>query len=281
MRNSIQIREEENLEAMVEYAAAAGFGEVALSFGSGEMCFKDDFEERAVYIRELLDAHGLVCKQTHLPFYHLLVSSEEEKDEVEKAIENAFKASAILGAEWAAYHPRSAVNSGYDRRKSFADNQRVLTKYLAFAEKNKVGIAVENMPLYPYSSPQWRFFGGGWEELVDLVDGFKSDKMGICWDFGHAHTAGIDQPVALRAIGDRLKITHVHDNYKMGDHHQLPALASTEWGSIKWENVMPALKDIGYSGPLALELIFPPMPMLKSFVFCCKDCLDYLQTLSQ
>ena len=44
---------------------------------------------------------------------------------------------------------------------------------------------------------------------------------------------------------------------------------------------MAAMGDIGYSGPLTLELIFPPLPMLKSFIQCGADCLDYLISLSK
>ena len=146
-------------------------------------------------------------------------------------------------------------------------------------EQCGVGIAVENMPLYPGSSAQWRFFGGGWEELCERCDSFRSDKIGICWDFGHAHTAALNQPVAIRDMGSRLKITHVHDNYRNGDHHQLPGLGRTEWGCIEWKPVMQALREVDYAGPLTLEIIFPQEPMLKSFIQCGFDSLNYLKSL--
>ena len=137
------------------------------------------------------------------------------------------------------------------------------------------------MPLYPYTNPPWRFFGGGWEELLALCDSFSTDKIGICWDFGHAHTAALDIPEAFESIGDKLKITHVHDNYRNGDHHHLPALGSLEWGCIDWKKTMQALAKISYNGPLALELIFPPAPIVESFIRCGYDCLDYLKSLAR
>lgn len=281
MRSSIQIREEENLELTVKYAAMAGFKEVAISFGSGEMCFGDNCEEGAYNIKKLLDDNGLVCKQIHLPAYHLLISSETTDEKTERAMENAFKAGSIIGAEWAAYHPRTTLDNGYDRNKSFEDNKKILSGYMEYAEKYNVGIAVENMPLYPYIHPEWRFFGGGWEELINILDYFNSNKMGICWDFGHAHTASLDQTAAIKNMGDRIKITHVHDNYRNGDHHQLPAMGSLEWGCVEWDKIMAALKEINYSGPLTLELIFPPLPMLKNYIGCCADCLEYLKSLAK
>ena len=280
MRNSIQIREEEHRALLFEYAAKAGFKEVAVSFGSGEMIFHEGFEREAENIREQLEKHGLICTQTHLPCYHLLVSAEVVKDEVEAAIRNGLRASRILGAKWAAWHPRTSITDGYSRASSFASNRAALLGCLDVAEKCGVGIAVENMPLYPFTNPAWRFFGGGWEELCELVDSLDSDYIGVCWDFGHAHTAALDQPAALRAIGGRLKITHVHDNYRNGDHHQLPLLGSAEWKCVDWEKTMRAVSGIGYDGPLTLEVIYPPLPMLESFVKCGFDCLTYLQSLA-
>ena len=135
------------------------------------------------------------------------------------------------------------------------------------------------MPLYPYTNPEWRFFGGGWEELCELCDELNSDKIGICWDFGHANTANLSQEKALVEIGNRLKITHVHDNSKNGDHHQLPLLGGDEWGCINWTETMSAVKSINYKGPLTLELIYPPKQMLEGFIKCCFDSLECLKNM--
>lgn len=281
MRSSIQIREEEHFNLLLQYAAEAGFREIAVSFGSTDVVFRSDFADVVSRMIEKLDRYGIACTQTHLPCYHLLVSAEETNEETENAIRESIRQSARLGAAWAAFHPRSAVNDGYNRKKSFESNKKMLDGYLEDAEKYGTGIAVENMPLYPFTRPDWRFFGGGWEELCELCDSFRSDKIGICWDFGHAHTAALDQAEAFRAIGNRLKITHVHDNYRNGDHHQLPLLASVEWNSVDWTNTMKALGAANYTGPLTLEVIYPPTPMLKSFVQCGFDSLTCLKEMAR
>ena len=280
MRKSIQLREEECLEKMMAYANEAGFSEIAIGFGSSDIFAREDYERAVDKIRNMLEIHDLVCRQTHLPCYHLLISSEETQEAMEKTIIRCIEASAMLGAEWTAYHPRTSLTDGYNRTTSYKTNQEALSSYLEYAEKYGVGIAVENMPLYPYIHPEWRFFGGGWEELCELCDSFDTDKIGICWDFGHAHTASLDQTLALKDIGNRLKITHVHDNYRNGDHHQLPGLGNLEdWGCIDWAKTMQAVKTIDYNGPMTLELIIPPEPMTKSFVQCGYDSLCYLENL--
>ena len=273
MRKSIQIYN----PCQIAPAAAAGFTEISYSFGTDELAFREDCLERAAEIRAMLDAHHVACTQTHLPCYHLLVSSEETDERTEAAMHRALRASAVLGAPWAAFHPRTAVHAGYSRTKSADDTRRALEGYLTTAEACGVGIAVENMPLYPHTHAEWRFLGGGFEELLALCDAFRSDKIGICWDFGHAHTAGLDQAAALREIGARLKITHVHDNYKNGDHHQLPCLGSGEWGCIDWKRLMPVLREIGYTGPMTLEVIYPPTRMLAGFLQCGYGALSELE----
>ncbi len=279
LRNSLIIREEEDIELMFKYAAKAGFKEIMLSFGSSDIFKRDNYREDIEKIKRLMEEYGISCKQTHLPCYHLLVSSEIEDEETETSIKRAIEVSAELGAEWGAFHPRTAVNDGYNQKVSFEHNKEILKRYLEVAEKSGVGIAVENMPLYHYTNPHWRFFGGGWEELTELCDSFKSDKIGICWDFGHSHTALLNGRTAIKNIGDRLKMTHISDNYRNGDHHQLPALGSLEWGCVDWKEQISALKEIGYNGSMTLELIYPPLPMRESFVKLCYDCLEYLKEL--
>lgn len=279
MRNSIIIREQDDIELMLEYAKKAGFQEVSIGLSEPEFFLRPDYKSDVAKIRELLDKNGLVCTQTHMPCYALLDSSEITKDETELAIRRSIEESARLGATWTAYHPRTDITNGYSRTKSFEANKAMLDGYLEDAEKYGVGLAVENMPLYPYSAAFWRFFGGGWEELCELCDTFQSDKIGICWDFGHANTAQLDQAAAIREIGERLKITHVHDNYKNGDHHILPAMGDCAWGCIDWQKPISALKEIGYEGALTLELIYPSLPMRESFVKLAYDSLDYIKSL--
>ena len=40
------------------------------------------------------------------------------------------------------------------------------------------------------------------------------------------------------------------------------------------------LGETGYDGPLTLEVIYPPEPVLESFVRCGFECLNYLRSLA-
>jgi sugar phosphate isomerase/epimerase len=53
----------------------------------------------------------------------------------------------------------------------------------------------------------------------------------------------------LLKLGHRLHCTHINDNLGDGDLHLAPFS-----GTVKWESVMKALRDINYPGVLNLEI---------------------------
>lgn len=202
--------------------------------------------------KETLEKAGLQVAQTHLAFYDLFLSSELDNEEVRKRIHWGLEATAMLGAKWGAFHPLTAFNFNCDRARSVADNQEKLKGFLETAEKYNVGIAVENIPIFP-DCPQHKFFSGYPEELLAVVDGMKSDKIGVCWDFGHANLMrnwGVEMEDSLEQMGNRVKILHMHNNrYPIGDEHLCPTI-----GSVDWWKLLPILKKNGYAGPFNLEV---------------------------
>ena len=73
--------------------------------------------------------------------------------------------------------------------------------------------------------------------------------------------SGNDQTDAISRIGKSLAATHIHDNFGNDDHHLIPGN-----GITNWKIVMPALKMIGYDGPLMLEVVYPEDSTLESFL---------------
>lgn len=56
-------------------------------------------------------------------------------------------------------------------------------------------------------------------------------------------------------LGDRIKILHVHNNNKQCDWHVAPSI-----GKVEWNGAVDTLKEIGYSGPLTLEINLTLVP---------------------
>ena len=83
-----------------------------------------------------------------------------------------------------------------------------------------------------------------------------------------------DMAQVLDKLGDRIKITHIHDNTKMCDLHICPGI-----GKINWESVMPILKKHHYSGPvnLELELSYIHPEILREYLNMCSKMAGYLE----
>lgn len=259
-------------ENFLKILKESGFSGIDLGLNNQIMA-TDAFKGTIETVRELFDLNRLICSQVHLPYYNIFDSSELYDDEKEAEIKNAFEAMAILGAKWGAYHPMSATNYEYDRKRAMNDNREKLKKYLETASKFNVGIAVENLTIFP-DCCQYRFFTYDEDDHIELVDSLNSELIAICWDFGHSNLMKYDMAQVLDKLGDRIKITHVHDNTKMCDLHICPGI-----GKINWESVMPILKKHHYSGPvnLELELSYIHPEILREYLNMCSKMAGYLE----
>ncbi len=244
----------------LDYVKDAGLDGCDIGLDRDNVMIEKDWEDIVHKAKEELDKRGLVCTQVHLPYHNIFRSSEIIEDDIKQCTLNSMKAMSILGCKWGAYHPRTAFNNNCSSEVAIKDNYKEISIYLEEALKYNVGIAVENIPIFP-DCPMHKFFSADYDELNYLVDSFKSENVKVCWDFGHANLMPIKQEKAFKILGDKIRITHIHNNYGYCDSHVVPTL-----GTIDWANVMPALKNSGYDGAFALELNFFKMTSeLKSY----------------
>ena len=223
-----------------------------IDFSSNYNFMSDENWERNTYkIKELLDKNELLCLQVHLPVYDPFVSSEIINEDFKEATLNSIKAMKILGCKWGAYHAKTSFKDKFSSQTAMRDNIKEISIYLEEAEKQGVGIAIENIPRHP-DCPQYVFFTSDYDDLYELVCSFKSDKIGICWDFGHANLMAFKQEKAFKYLGDKIRITHIANNYRFIDDHNLPT-----FGYLDWKSVMPAFKKCGYDGDFCLEAHYP------------------------
>jgi sugar phosphate isomerase/epimerase len=104
-----------------------------------------------------------------------------------------------------------------------------------------IKLALENL------SPWFRL--GNREMLPQLVAAIDEPNVGYCIDSGHAHMIGESVPDWIRLAGKRLFETHFHDNRGRGlDEH-----LAVGFGTISWVDVIHALDEIGFQGPVTFE----------------------------
>ena len=200
-------------------------------------------------MREEAERLGITFVQTHLPFYNFCDPVTGVIADTEEILEKAICCTKILGARWTVAHPGTDYGASMlevTRKK----NIEYFSRRLELAEKNDIGICIENMADFPGQGFK-RNYGGSVELLCELVDTLseKFENVGVCWDFGHANLMYKDQTSCLRYVSNRLKVTHVHDNNGTYDEHRPPYM-----GNVDWEKIMPVLKEIGYEGDFSFEV---------------------------
>ena len=251
----------------------AGFKTVAISLLDNKTVFRKDFFDYIKSLKEELDRQEMICNDVHLPCYDILLPSGIVDEKMEDGLNDAVIAASIFGASWCVYHPRTAVDKGYDSKAAFEDNKKSLSRLLETAHKYNTGIAVENLAVFP-DAPIHRLYTSDPDDICEIVDCFKSDKMAICWDTSHGNLMPFDQAKVIRQLGKRIKALHLGNNFKTRDDHALMPL-----GNVDWEKVIGALKEIGYDGVLTLEANLVPDRFIPNFMNLAFDSATYLKEL--
>ncbi|MCD6290539.1 MAG: sugar phosphate isomerase/epimerase [Anaerolineae bacterium] len=136
-------------------------------------------------------------------------------------VEVTFQAARVLGASVIA---------------DWASRDMVANVY-PFCEKYGIKIGVENHPEKTA------------EELLETIRGYE-DWVGVAMDTGNFAAAGGDPVKAIYALKGH--IVHVHfKDILPGGGHRCCALGK---GVVDVKGAVKALKDIGYDGPLSIEI---------------------------
>lgn len=278
MRKAIQIAYNEQFANECRCAAEAGFRHIAVNYTEILGKTEDEWKRITEDIQAILEQNGLSCVQSHPHYYYPFASSEDVDERMEFDIRQSIISSAAVGADYCVIHPKTSVTSGYRPSVSLEDNKKWFSALLDCAVKHGTKIAAENLPIFPSARCIRPLFSSNPDHLIDLVDFFRSDSIGVCWDFGHANlTRGEeDQAVMIEALGERIKCTHVHNNWGVRDDHAPPL-----YGNIDWSTAMSALAKSGYDGPLTLETHcwYDDDGLLQSFYRHNYDSLIYLESL--
>ena len=129
-----------------------------------------------------------------------------------------------------------------------------------------VRFAMENSPMD----------SGQVDVILDIVDRYHADRVGVCLDLGHANIQENARNAVL-AAGRRLIHVHASDNHAAEDDHLVPGK-----GSIPWNRVIGALREVEFRGPFTVELrdyTRGEAPPYGSFDQILSECRTYLDRL--
>ena len=277
-KKAIQIPYNEHFRKKCQFASESGFQYISVNFNDTPDPSDATYDKAPAHINGILKEYGLAVVQTHLYYYYPLSSADAIEEALEHRILREIEVSGKIGAPWCVWHPRyyksgdwrTDWNAGeYHEERTFYYNHRTVPRYLEQAARFHTGIAIENL----FGSMMY----GGYETLARLCDSFCAENVGICWDTGHAHLMDLHHADAIRFMGERIKCTHIHNNFKNADLHLPP-----DAGTIPWDQIMQAFQDIGYEGPLTLEThcLYPQDDqLLRDFARYNYNCLEFLERM--
>jgi sugar phosphate isomerase/epimerase len=211
--------------------AAAGFRCVHWTDRNPSLLYSDSFARE---VAAMLDGEGLRCFGVHAasrPGASLWSADALEREGGLEMARNRAAFCARLGARVLVVHPPGAAAAGTPGR--FDD---ALDALVGAVRGEGAGVAMENAGFAAEAGLLERWLGM-----------FPADRLGLCFDSGHAHIAG--QEDFPERFAGRIECVHLHDNDGANDLHLLPFD-----GGIDWEAAMGRIAGSGYRGPLVLEV---------------------------
>ncbi len=216
-------------------------------------------------ILKLMDKYDFTIYQTHGPDCRY---SKKDAETYRKEVIRDIEKTAKVGAKYIAMHGNAFDydNLIYSPEAALKYNYEVFAPTVEVAEKLGVKIAFENtFADFPERFDGKPHFCAKVEDQTALIDIFKSDYVCGCWDTGHAAIANKEkQPEAIKLLGKRIEITHVHDNNLVDDLHLVPLVCQFCEGSVDWNAVMPALKKYGNAEVLCFEPVYERIPQIAA-----------------
>ena len=242
-------------DTAMKLVSEAGFRYVDMSVGPfcrlGDAPFlQPDWQRHAENTVKTAEKYGITMKQAHCLLFNYMDKQAPDYQLLTDINLHLMDVCKELGVEYFVLHPGVAVGA-VSTTESLNQSAEWISLFAEKAEKTGVKVCIENIFDTLEGDRLWHTFGVYADELVALADKIGSDKVGFCWDTGHAHIGRVDQRRSIGILGDRLWTTHVHDNrgqYSCDLH--LPPF----YGSIDWQSVMQGLKDVNYKGTFNFEL---------------------------
>ena len=252
---------QESIFEAMDLSRKAGFTAMDLNLATQAMegwpLALDGWEKWVDRVAEHAAKLGVTFRQSHSFYYRTKQSTDMTIDRpwYEERIRRSIRAAQMLGVKWTVVHPCDFdADEVYDLDKNRRFNREYWKPLIDYALSHEVGFCFENM----FQSGKKQRYCSDVGELIDLVDSFGDPRIGICWDTGHASLAGQKQGESILRVGKRLQCMHIHDNHGLPkqDEHLMPY-----YGAINWDEVIAAVRQVGYNNDFAFELKHATQPL--------------------
>jgi sugar phosphate isomerase/epimerase len=201
-------------------------------------------EQTLLREKSVLDENGVAVSQIHGPWrYPPMDGSAFERNNWLMLMQRSVRAAAYLGSPYVVVHPLMPFGANSAENPGFVIdcNAEHYARLCDYAKDYRITVCLENMPfpLLPLAHV---------EQVRDFVDALGRKNLKVCLDTGHANICEMRSADAVRILGDRLAVLHIHDNGGTGDDHLTPLA-----GTIDFSAFAAALHEIGFDGSLSSE----------------------------
>jgi sugar phosphate isomerase/epimerase len=228
---------DEPLEGAVQRIARCGYDAIEVDA---------DLEQfEPVATRRLLDEHGISAWGTVAAMFDpgrdLLHADPAARAATEDYLRKTVDFTAAIGAEVVVVVP-SQIGKGEpmaEAEQEWAWCVEGLGNVGRYAQEHGVKIAIE--PILRWET----YFVNRAEQAVKLAEYVDLPSVGVCLDSANMYGEEVDPVAAIKATGKRLFDFHVADANRRPPGQ----------GAIDWSPLLAALGEVGYDGPLGVELL--------------------------
>lgn len=216
--------------------------------------YEDIFGDLIEFLKDSSITFNIAHAPIHYPFFFNTYYKRDDIDTLKNRILKSLDISKEIGVKRIVIHVGTYLDKdyNYDINKSIEHNIKYLEPFVKKAIENNILIAIENGTQMEKDDPLFKNTAPYIDELIRIVEYYnkKYDKevLGVCFDFGHANVGNLDMYNEIVKIGNKLIVTHIHDNYGTDSHNQ------PFDGTVNWDEVRKALTDINYNGELTSEV---------------------------
>ena len=229
----------------IRHVFEAGFSYIDLCLDpikeNDELFLAVNRDENIEKIKDYALENGIKFVQAHGPSVNPLGNDTSSFVHAVKTTERAIEICGELGIPNIVVHP--GYNPSVEKKEWFEKNREFFRALFPAMEKHNVNVLHENTT---NANMRWYFSKTG-AEMREFSEFVNHPMFHSCWDTGHANIEG-SQYNEILTIGDDLYAVHINDNRGHQDEHVIPF-----FGTLNMDEIMNALKDVGYRGCFTLE----------------------------
>ena len=229
----------------LKQAKDAGFDGVEICLDNGSAATVDISKKEAKAIRAYAKRIGIEITSVascDLWSTNLGSTNNAERKRAKTLVSKCLQVANWMGTDAILLVP-GVVTAEHQADKVVENSLKSIKELIPLAEDLKVEIGVENVWNKMLHSPT---------EMRDFVDQCESDFVKVYFDVGNMLVMGFPEHW-IRILGDRINRIHMKD-FKLSVGN-IEGFCQLLEGDVNFPEVMKALHEIGYDGPLTAEII--------------------------